>query len=87
MEREQLRAQLDQLNEAINASGASAADKQRLGGLIDDIEKQIDEPQVAQEPQSLADQVESMISTFEAEHPSVASVLNNIMVTLSSMGV
>ena len=87
MERQQLREQLDQLNEAINASGASQDDKRRLGELINDIEQQIDEPLVAEESQSLADQVESMVSTFETEHPTVAAVLNNIMVTLSSMGV
>lgn len=87
MEREQLREQLEQLHQAINASQASEADKSRLGNLIDDIEQQIEDPLQGQEPQGLADQVESMISSFEADHPTVAAILNNIMVTLSSMGV
>lgn len=87
MEKQQLREQLEQLNQAISSSQASEADKRRLGELIDNIERQIDGPPVGQEADSLVDQVESAISTFETEHPTLAGILNNIMVTLSSMGV
>lgn len=88
MEREQLREHLDQLEAAIGKSGASTAEKERLASLIDDIERQID-PSVVEEgePENLSDQVESLMSAFEAEHPTIAGILNRIMVTLSSMGV
>lgn len=87
MERKQLREHLEQLSDAIDDLSASSDEKQRLSNLIDDIERQIDESVVEDEPQNLSEQVESLISTFEAEHPAVAGILNRIMVTLSSMGI
>ncbi len=88
MERQQLREYLDQLNSAIGDLHAPDDDKSRLTGLIAEIELQLNEPMlVADDPQTLIDQVENMVTTFEQEHPSVASILNNIMLTLSNMGV
>lgn len=87
MERKQLREHLEQLSDAIDGINASSDEKQRLSNLIDDIERQIDDSVVEDEPQNISDQLESLISTFEAEHPAVAGILNRIMVTLSSMGI
>lgn len=88
MERQQLREYLDQLNSAIGDLHAPDDDKSRLTGLIAEIELQLNEPMlVADDPQTLIDQVENMVTTFEQEHPSVAGILNNIMLTLSNMGV
>lgn len=87
VERQQLREQLEQLSGAIDRIQASADEKQRLSKLIDEIERQLDDSVVEDEPQNLSDQVESLISAFEAEHPSVAGILNRIMLTLSSMGI
>jgi hypothetical protein len=88
VERQQLREYLDQLNSAIGDLHAPDDDKSRLTGLIAEIELQLNEPMlVADDPQTLIDQVENMVTTFEQEHPSVAGILNNIMLTLSNMGV
>lgn len=88
MERQQLREYLDQLNSAIGNLDASDKDKSRLTGLIAEIELQLNEPiLVTDDPQTLIDQVDNMVTTFEQEHPRVAGILNNIMVTLSNMGV
>ena len=87
MQREQLQEYLDQLNTAIEDLQASESDKEKLAKLIGDIEQQLAAPVLAGEPQSLVDQVDTMVSTFEADHPTVAAILNNIIVTLTGMGV
>jgi len=88
VERQQLREYLDQLNSAIADLHASDDDKSRLTSLISEIELQLNEPKLeAGDPQTLIDQVDNMVTTFEQEHPRVAGILNNIMLTLSNMGV
>lgn len=87
MEQQQLREQLDQLAQEIEGLQASGADKDRLVNLIADIESQLDDSASSDQSENLSDQVDSLISAFEAEHPTVAGILNRIMVTLSSMGV
>lgn len=87
MDQKQLLEQLDELNEAIEDLHAPEEDKAKLAELIADIEQQVEGPLIAAEQQPLADQVDHMITRFEAEHPGVAGILNNIMLTLSSMGV
>ncbi len=86
MDQQQLRQHLDQLNQAIEGLQAPDTDKTKLNNLIVDIEQQLNEPLMA-EPHSLVDQVDEMVSGFERDHPTVAGILNNIMVTLTSMGV
>ncbi len=87
MNEQELRKQLDQLVAVIDDMRAGDADKDRLQGLIESIERQLGDSVVEGEPESLADQVDGMLSTFETDHPTVAGILNNIMVTLTSMGV
>ena len=88
MDEKQLREQLSELNVAVDQLQAEDAQKDKLSALIDDINRQLDQPLLAEgHPDSLADQVDGLITSFEAEHPSVAGILNNIMTTLSSMGV
>lgn len=87
MDPQQLREHLDQLSHEIDQSKASDTDKDKLNSLIVDIERQLSEPMLEQEHHSLVDQVDEMVSGFERDHPTIAGVLNNIMVTLTSMGV
>ncbi len=87
MDQKQLQDYLDQLNTAIDKSGAPEADKAQLNELIETIEQQLDDPLLAEDSDNLADQVDVMVAQFESEHPTIAGILNNIMVTLSSMGV
>ena len=88
MQRQQLTEYLEQLNHAIGDLDAPDDDKSRLTSLIAEIELQLNTPlQVTGDAQTLVDQVENMISTFEQDHPRVAGILNNIMLTLSNMGV
>lgn len=88
MEEQQLREHLEQLADAIADMSASSEEKERLSGLIADIEQQLNAPLLEQEDTgSLVEQVDNMVSSFEADHPTVSAILNNILVTLSSMGV
>ena len=87
MDQQQLKEHLEQLTDAIDGLKAPDEDKQQLVKLIADIELQLATPLVEGEPQNLADQVDAMVSTFEADHPTVSGILKNIMLTLSNMGV
>ncbi len=87
MDQQQLRQHLDQLSNAIDGLPTSDEDKNKLNELIVDIERQLAQPLLEGEAHSLAEQVDSMVSSFERDHPTVAAILNNIMVTLTSMGV
>ena len=88
MQRQQLTEYLEQLNHAIGDLNAPDDDKSRLTRLIAEIELQLNTPlQETGDAQTLVDQVENMITTFEQDHPRVAGILNNIMLTLSNMGV
>ncbi len=88
MERQQLREYLEELNSTIGDLHVPDDDKNKLTGLIAEIELQLNEPMlVTGDPQTLVDQVENMINTFEQDHPRVSGILNNIMLTLSNMGV
>lgn len=86
MDEKQLRAHLQQLDDAINSMQAPETDKAQLRGLIDEVENQLADP-LQEQPDSLVDQVDGLVSSFETEHPTISAILNNIMVTLSSMGV
>ena len=87
MQEQQLREHLEQLAEAVKAMEAPAEEKARLSSLIEDLEQQLGNPLLAEESQTLVDQVDSMVSSFEQQHPTISGILNNIMVTLTSMGV
>lgn len=88
MKRQQLQEYLDELNIAIGDLHAPDEDKIRLTGLITEIERQLEDPMlVSGSPHTLVDQVDEMVTTFEQDHPRVAGILNNIMLTLSNMGI
>ena len=87
MDQQQLREHLDQLSNAIEGMQVADEEKNKLGNLIVDIEKQLAEPLIEHESHGLVEQVDGMVSSFERDHPTVAGILNNIMVTLTSMGV
>lgn len=85
MNERELREQLRRLSAELEHLPDMSEHRQHLQRLIGDIEGRLGgDPD---EGESLLDQVETAVSMFEAEHPRLAAVLNNIMVTLTSMGV
>ncbi len=84
MNEQHLREQLQRLSAELNALPLDAEKSQEIAALIADIELQLNEG-IADD--SLVDQVEAAISSFEAEHPRIAAILNNIVTTLGNIGV
>ena len=75
---QRLRAELDQLDGDVEA---------RLRGVIAELEGQIEALDSAQESASMVNNLKRHIEQFEVEHPKVTNILNDVMVTLSNMGI
>ena len=60
-------------------------DKQHLEQLIEEIEKVEDTDQ--EEDESIVSNIKETVAKFETEHPRATGILNDIMVTLSNMGI
>lgn len=77
---EKLRAEIDQVAESDDQA------KVRLNALISDIEASID-PERESGDNKLVQNIKEAVAHFEAEHPRTTAILNDIMVTLSNMGI
>lgn len=75
---QRLRAELGQLDGDVEA---------RLRSVIAELEGQIEALGSAQESASMVDNLKRHIEQFEVEHPKVTNILNDVMVTLSNMGI
>lgn len=84
MNEQQLREQLQQLANALEGLPVAAEQRASLQALIADIESQLG---TTDTDDSLVEQVETVVSVFEVEHPRIAAILNNIVVTLGNIGV
>ncbi|HSC63830.1 MAG TPA: DUF4404 family protein [Caldimonas sp.] len=84
--------QLDQLLTALRRE-MSALDvgdqetRQRLDRLIVDIETRVKDPSPAAADAGLAGQLKASILKFEASHPRLAGVVNDVVDKLSAMGI
>ena len=61
--------------------------REKLNELIMDIERKLSEPEDESLHSNLLGNVKKNISEFETEHPRATAILNDIMVTLSNMGI
>lgn len=84
MNEQQLRDQLQQLANALEALPVATEQRASLQARIADIESQLGSSDA---DDSLVEQVETVVSAFEVEHPRIAGILNNIVTTLGNMGV
>lgn len=75
---EELRTELD----SVAKDDPETRDK--LLKLISELEEKLEQPD---EHHSLIDTMNEAISNFETEHPRATAILNDIMVTLSNMGI
>lgn len=76
---ERLRREISQIEEG------NTSTRERLNGLIDDIETGIESDET--QDQSLMESLQEAITQFETEHPRATAILNDIMLTLSNMGI
>jgi len=61
--------------------------KERLSTLVGNIEQKVDYTGVSEEHQDLVEDVKEAITHFEIEHPSITGILNEVIMTLSNMGI
>ena len=83
-----LRQHLAELREEIDR--ADAGDHEALSALRDlavHIERELDEEKRIGDARQLVEDIESSVSGFEASHPNLTAILNNILVLLGGMGV
>jgi len=77
---EKLRAEIDQVADSDTLA------KARLNALINDIEACVD-PEQTSGDNKLVQNIKDTVAHFETEHPRATAILNDIMVTLSNMGI
>lgn len=82
-----LNSDLERLREEINHLAADDIDsRKRLNRLISELEAKLENPD-AGEDDGLMNNLKDAIAHFETEHPRATAILNDIMVTLSNMGI
>jgi hypothetical protein len=87
MSSEKLRDQLEKLLTEIDQLKVAGERRAELEQLVADIEARLEPEIPVASEDSLVDQVDGLVTRFEAEHPSLSVSLKNIMMTLSSMGI
>ncbi len=84
MDREQLGQLLSRLRaELATLEAGDDGAQTRLRTLLDDIESQLAD----HDNDGLTSELKRRIETFEVEHPRVTAILNDVMVTLSNLGI
>lgn len=71
-------------DELANTDFNSDGEQQHLQELLAELENL---ENIEQEDNSLAENIKDSIARFETEHPRATAILNDIMVTLSNMGI
>ena len=89
MTEKKLNESLDKLRDEIrNISADDPEAREKLDKLIINIESGLNQQEDAEVPEhGLVDYVKEAINDFETSHPRATAILNDIMVTLSNMGI
>ena len=88
MSKDKLREYLVGLRTEINKLEVNdESTKGRLNKLTSEIEYLLENPHDTKHNVALVQNLQMHMKQFEIEHPSVTSILNQIMVTLSNMGI
>jgi hypothetical protein len=90
MSKQKLQEDLVQLKSAVNDADLKQPVQIQLAELIADMESQLNESateQLAELGQQYKQRWQEAIADFELEHPSLTAMVNNILVSLSNMGV
>lgn len=83
-----LREDLERLRAEIARSEGGDADAlERLNELAARVEQEIAEESVIGDPMALVEEIEESVTGFEASHPNLAAILNNMISILHSIGV
>ncbi len=86
MDEQELYQQLESLKKELDSSNGLGPDtREKMLGLIDRMEEQMHTP--GDDEDSFTEQFESLVTEFEASHPTLTGIVNNLLVTLGNMGV
>ncbi|MFT5575300.1 MAG: hypothetical protein ACI89D_000817 [Bermanella sp.] len=88
MPKTNIHERLEDLQQQIDELEVGHSQKANLMGLLEDIELELSTgSRVDAEQAGLLGRLENMVSEFETEHPTIAGILNDVMVKLASIGV
>lgn len=88
MTQQKLQNELQKLRAEIeNVDTADEKTRAKLEQLVSDIEAELEKSEEEEAHHGLIDDLRETINHFEAEHPRTTAILNDIMVTLSNMGI
>ncbi len=88
MSQADLQKSLDALHAEIGKlETPDAAVKDKLLALIDDVEKQVQNPDGSEHAKVASQKLPDLIEQFEADHPKVTDTLGQLLNTLSGMGI
>ncbi len=83
-----LQEDLDKLRVEINNIASDDHEsREKLNRLINELETKLESPDDKNQDSSLILNIKETIGHFETEHPRATAILNDIMVTLSNMGI
>jgi Domain of unknown function (DUF4404) len=88
MQQENLQKTLEQVRFELSALGPEAAPvKDHINSLINDLEQQLQDSDNAEQRETIRDRFVALVQRFEREHPSITSLLDQIITSLANMGV
>ena len=87
MPENQLREELEKLRSEVSRAGTDPDSIQRLQAIIAEIEAKLENPEDVDHHHNLVSTIKEAMNHFETEHPRATGILNDIMVTLSNMGI
>lgn len=88
MPNEKLRKSIKNLRDEIDRIDSSnVAAKEKMNQLLGELEDRLDHPEQSEDSQKLMDKLEGMIAEYEVKHPRLAEAMEEILVTLSNMGI
>ncbi len=74
-------------DELEHLQGDDSQIRERVSGLITDVEQQLVEDAYQRQNPPLMESINNTIEQYKVEHPAVTGILNQIMMSLSNMGV
>lgn len=84
----QLTQALEKLRREIGAlDTADEASRHKLEQLVEDLEKKLENPEDTELHEDLADRLRDSMLELEVSHPRLTSIMNDIMMKLSNMGI
>lgn len=88
MSRDELQQALAKLRDELDALGPEHAHtRERLETLVSEVESELAALDAEADHESVIESMKTRLEQFEVEHPRITNILNDIMVTLSNLGI